>query len=352
MNNTEATLPPVAQIDPAYPECEGLLPHRKQICRCEGGLPIDGPHGVNAYRALWGISLLPVPEQVQAASPLHGQLTASPSLRGIGDVVANAIKTVTFGAVKPCGGCKQRQAFLNRILPFNKMKWAYGVTTVKQRLNDGLLARTLNSLKQAGFEMPRLFIDGDNRGFERFGLPMTHRAQRIQPFGNWYLALLELTIREPHAVRYAIFQDDIVVCRSLREYLSAIEHPKDGYLNLITYPENQKLANGREGFYHSNKRGLGAQALVFTNEQARLLLRQQHMTDKPMSATRGHRAIDGGVVDAFRKAGFHEYVHNPSLVWHTGRVSSMGNSVQPAATSFRGEDWDALSLLQKDRKSG
>lgn len=37
--------------------------------------------------------------------------------RGAGDLLAKAIKTVTLGKVKPCGGCKGRQTALNRALP-------------------------------------------------------------------------------------------------------------------------------------------------------------------------------------------------------------------------------------------
>jgi hypothetical protein len=36
---------------------------------------------------------------------------------GLGDIAAASIKFATFGLVKPCGGCKERQAALNSILP-------------------------------------------------------------------------------------------------------------------------------------------------------------------------------------------------------------------------------------------
>lgn len=38
--------------------------------------------------------------------------------RGLGDTVAKTIHTVTGGKIKPCGGCKERQAFLNRVMPY------------------------------------------------------------------------------------------------------------------------------------------------------------------------------------------------------------------------------------------
>lgn len=328
----------------------------KDLCNCAEGISLEQANKfrVSDYaKHLPPLTIEDVPHRVeqtvrsQAARP-----------RGLGDVVATAIKTVTFGKVTPCGGCKKRQETLNRLVPFKQkgVTWSYGVTAVKQRLRDGLLERTLNSLKQAGFDHPRLFIDGDNRGFERFGLPMTHRAPLIKPVGNWYLGLLELTIREPHADRYAMFQDDFVCCRNLREYLSTVEHPSDGYLNLCTYPANHKLANGREGFYHSTQEGLGAQALVFTASQARALLTHEHMIHKPIPKpkypNRDTTFIDGGVVESFKKMGMKEYVHSPSLVFHTGNISSIRNARQPQTAGFRGEDWDPMSLLKEQDAAG
>lgn len=227
----------------------------------------------------------------------------------------------------------------------NVMKWSYGVTTVKQRLEDGLLERTLNSLRSAGFDNPRLFIDGDNSGFERFGLEMTHRNPVIRTFGNWYLALLELTIREPAADRYALFQDDFVTYLGLREYLELVPYPDKGYLNLYTFPCNQQRCNGN-GWFESDQFGKGAVAIVMDNEAAHVLLTQRHMADRAKDPIRGHRAIDGGIVDSFKKAGYKEYIHNPTLVQHTGHISSMGNSPHQQAVSFRGEQFNAMELLK------
>ena len=43
-----------------------------------------------------------------------------PKSRGLGDTVAKAIKAATFGKVKPCGGCKKRQARLNKLVPYKQ----------------------------------------------------------------------------------------------------------------------------------------------------------------------------------------------------------------------------------------
>jgi hypothetical protein len=43
-----------------------------------------------------------------------------PKSVGLGDTVANAIKTITFGTVKPCQACKKRQEALNQMFPYKQ----------------------------------------------------------------------------------------------------------------------------------------------------------------------------------------------------------------------------------------
>ena len=234
-----------------------------------------------------------------------------------------------------------------------KLSWSYGVTTVEGRRST-LLPRTLQSLKVAGFDNPRLFVDGSNdiQSWEKeFGLEVTVRTQNIKTFGNWIMALWELYLRNPAADRYALFQDDFVTSLNLKKYLEKTNYPLGGYCNLYTFPQNQSLAPKTkhggtvDGWYRSNQMGRGAVALVFSNEATRVLLTSQHMVERPRDANRGWKAIDGGIVTAFKKAGWYEFVHSPSLVQHIGDVSSMGNKPHLKAESFRGENFDLLSLL-------
>lgn len=237
----------------------------------------------------------------------------------------------------------------------NPMKWVYGVTTVPQRRKD-LLPQTLASLKEGGFDRPRLFVDGDGDAVSwecEFGLEVTCRYPTIRAYGNWLLALEELYIREPTADRYAMFQDDFITYRNLRGYLERCKYPDKGYLNLYTFPSNQKeipgwyegalLNSGPEGW----QTGRGAVGLVFNREAVQVLLAHQHMIERPTHAGEGHKKIDGGVVTAMNKAGWREFVHNPSLVQHTGDVSAIGNKPHKKALSFRGAEFDALQLLAR-----
>ena len=241
------------------------------------------------------------------------------------------------------------------------VRWAYGVTCVPQRF-DTLLPRTLASLARAGFDSPHLFVD---HSWEHEVPEVYRKAYHVtcrwpdsqgvgvRAQGNWTLGLWELYIRNHHCDLFAMFQDDLVACRGLKEYLTQVPYPEKGYLNLYTFPSNQQIcprdpATGRqrEGWYHSNQCGRGAVALVFDKPTVEMILSCQHIVHRIQDVHWGHRKLDGGLIEGARKAGWREWVHNPSLVQHTGqKATAIGNVEQPLAPSFRGEDWDACSLL-------
>lgn len=238
------------------------------------------------------------------------------------------------------------------------MKWSYGVTTVPERFAS-LLPRTLSSLRLGGFDSPRLFVDGlsiSDMALESNGLleryEITLRSPRMKAFGNWILGLWELYLREPTADLYGMFQDDFVTYRNLRQYLESCEYPVKGYWNLLSFPNNERLSKGTTGWHHSNQRGKGAVGLVFNRETVTAILSSyENIVERPMASNgRAHSAIDGAVVDCLKKKGWTEYTHYPSLLTHTGTPSAMGHGKFPQPRSFRGEGFDALSLVE-GRKS-
>jgi len=235
------------------------------------------------------------------------------------------------------------------------LTWAYGVTTVPERI-DSTLPLTLRSLAAAGFDEPRLFVDGERlaiRYEDMFGLPVSTRWPRIRTHGNWLLSIVELVSRNPNADRYAIFQDDLLTCKNLRGYLDQCKYPRDGYLNLYTFPENEAIVppdpTGKRskatGWFRSNQRGKGALGLVFGNAVVYKLLSSLHIWDRQRDPNRGWQSTDGGVVTALSFQEVSEYIHSSSLVQHIGHVSTMGHGKYPEALSFRGENFNALDLL-------
>ena len=348
-------------------------------------------HNDPRYHALW--SGLPVPPRADRDGPIP--VPRPPPLRRVpctheGAVLefsacgreALAVRDcdlydrcirgpVRPGTVRPgvrvCAACKDYQPGERE--GGTVMKWSYGVTTVRQRRDD-LLPRTLSSLKAAGFDRPHLFVDGcdDSRSWhDEFGLDVTARGgPNVRTAGNWVLSLYELLYRDPSADYYAVFQDDFVTSLNLRRYLEENPCPQPGYMNLYTFPENQQytpkteaggtadgwfkvrvISRGKVGDREVEfQTGRGAVALVFTRDGVIDLLGSRDLSGRPLDPTRGHRAIDGGVVHCMNKAGYSEYYHSPSLVQHTGDVSAMGNRRHPQAESFRGEDFDLLTLLR------
>lgn len=229
------------------------------------------------------------------------------------------------------------------------MEWAYAVTTVPDRF-DELLPRTLASLAAGGFDKPVVFVDalGDQElpAYLQDYEVVTRRA-RVKTFCHWMLTAWELLCRWPEAERYAVFQDDFVTYRNLREYLESCEIPKDGYWNLYTFPENEKQFSG---WYKSNQYGRGAVGTVFHHEVFRKIIAHHHMSFRTYDEERRDRAVDGAIVDSAKKQGISEYVHNPSLVQHTGYESSMGNKVHELSQIFEGEEFDATTLIGETNK--
>lgn len=243
-------------------------------------------------------------------------------------------------------------------------RWAYAVQTTAQRLTT-LLPKTLTSLRLAGWEKPRLCVDAvrDPVPLEtEFGLEVTTHWPQIRAYGNWILGLGELLIRNPTADRFAIFQDDILAYPNLRQYLDSIPFPPRGYWNLYTATDNEQIIRGKpDGWYEAyelrtgtvyhgkrQQAGRGALGLVFNREGAWTLLTSNHAVRRIADPNRGHRLIDGCVVESMNQSGWREFVHAPSLLQHAGRgVSTIGGTGHQIAESWRGDGYDAMQLLKK-----
>jgi len=203
-------------------------------------------------------------------------------------------------------------------------------------------------LKEAGFNHPTLFVDGPSGDYSEFDLPIVKRHSKIMAWGNWLLALQELWIRNPFADRYAIFQDDMVCYKNLRPYLEHCKLEDNQYWNLLTFPENESRNPTRKtGWYMSNQRGRGAVGLVFPNAAVPRFLSSSVFVMKSANKRCPARNIDGTTVDTAVKLGIKEMVHMPTLIWHTGDCSAIGNPQHRKPSSFKGEDFNALELLPK-----
>lgn len=263
---------------------------------------------------------------------------------------------MVLAAINAAEEWQQKQAEEEAKRPKPTMKWSYGITTCTSRFTT-TLPKTMESLKAAGFDTPHIFLDGPipPQSPEWITEYMQGHATIHDPplktFGNWITSLWELYLRDPHADRYAMFQDDIITVKNLRFYLEKTPIPDKKYLSLYTYPKNARRGRGINGWFDSNQRGYGALGLVLSRRAVTTLLGHAHILNRPQfvpqdkSRRRWWKSVDGAISWAMRKAGYRELVHMPSLVQHMGIPSSMGNGTGRYSPCFPGEDFDALTLV-------
>lgn len=215
----------------------------------------------------------------------------------------------------------------------DKTLWAYGITTYPGRV-DTLLPETIASLSQAGFPEPILFVDGYIPP-DKFAPLRTVNWYKVGPLRSWSLALSYLYTTQPHADRYAIFEDDCIACPNLRAYLEKTEYAAKTYYNLITHTANLVLCGPEHGWFPTNQKGLGAVGLVFDQKTVQELLTSHGFNLRP---TMRNESTDGMVIDSLKPLGYTEFAHYPSLLQHTGLKSSLGHRYGPMKSWKEGYD--------------
>lgn len=253
-------------------------------------------------------------------------------------------------------------------------KWSYGILCSQKRKGT-LLPRTLESLDEAGWTIPRLFVDGAecDKGWSDLSLDVTFRYPKVGVSANWMLSALELYTRTPDADLFALFQDDLVCCKNLRPYLDASGCPRNAYLTLYSPPSYCELLK-RSGWQpgpsitEGQQFGRGALALIFSNQAMCEVLSSLFIIERfREEPTRGWKGIDQAIVVSMNRSGYSEWAHIPSLVQHTGRESTIdkrhGEKFKPLedpppfihqerwqSPCFVGENFDALTLLEKNHE--
>lgn len=222
--------------------------------------------------------------------------------------------------------------------------WSYGITTHHSR-HSTLFKQTIESLSRAGFPNPQIFLDGMQEGWTAPSDQLdgvTIRQPATGQYANWLLGLIQLFYAQPRAHYYAMFEDDLLACSNLREYIERT-YPTDAnrYLNLITHDQNLVLTGGVDGWHASNQLGKGGVGLVFN----RKVFRELMSSDLILRGVRGIACGDGMTIQTLKPKGIIEYIHHPTLLQHTGEVSVLGHKYGKMK-GWRGEDYDPLTLTE------
>lgn len=200
-------------------------------------------------------------------------------------------------------------------------KWAVGITTAGRR--QSTVDRSISSVIRAGWDDIRLFVDADGHIPQRYsGLPATRHDAQLGAWANYYLALVELYQRNPHADAYMIVQDDVVLYphSNLRDYLEAVLWPEQDNC-VVSLFCSQLYANETWGWHRYRERWQwGAQAFVFSSTALRRFFSNNFTVDHCL---RSDREIDTAIGVWAKQNAVPIYYPTPSLAQHIGHVSTL-----------------------------
>lgn len=209
-------------------------------------------------------------------------------------------------------------------------EWAVGVTT-SPRIQP-TLGLCLDTLRRAGWEQPRLFVDGAiDHSATTASAPVTLRTPPVGAWPNYYLSLIELLHRHPHADAVMLVQDDAVFydrvdLRASLEKLLWFSDPP-GIISLYC---SKAYARPDSGWYQNDEEwNWGAVAFVFPRQRALEFVSDPLVLEHRWSP-RGTRYIDEVIGRWAARCNVPIYFPSPSLVQHVGETSTLWPGV-PAA---------------------
>lgn len=212
-------------------------------------------------------------------------------------------------------------------LPKRVTEWAVGVTTSPRR--EPTIHRTVDSLKESGF-FPTVFAEPGS--FVDVDAPVVQRTFRHGCWKNYVETLRDLLSLKPDAQAIAVFQDDIVICKNVKDFLEHDLWPglRTGAVSLYSAEEYES-----QGVVGIDKRGfmvLGLCAVVYPRDVAHRLVhefghdwRGCHCKTSYVDDVTKKKAADTWVSSSLKAMGRDVFHYRPSLVQHISDVSSVGH---------------------------
>jgi hypothetical protein len=282
------------------------------------------------------------------ATLLAEGLPAGPALerlRHVGAATHQALDVLYAEPVERLKAGDSAQPQLSTLLPPPRLRtgprvgtWAIGVTT-SPRIHP-TLDECLDSIIQAGWARPQLFIDGPVRIADRHAsLPTTYRTERVGAWPNYYLALAELMLRQPRADAFAVVQDDAVFYHheSLTRYLERVLWPsrEPCLVSLYSCADDQARHNG----WHPNH-GLavsGPVTLLFPAVIAKAFLTDFAVLERRWHPDEKVATTLGDLITTWaNRQGIATWFPTPSLVRHIGDTSTLWPALRASGAQRAG----------------
>lgn len=224
--------------------------------------------------------------------------------------------------------------------------WAVGLQTCPRPGADPI--RMLDRLAAAGWENPIVF--GEPGTPQLPGHDQITWPTRAGDWAGWLSAVSYLRATRPQADFYAMFEDDIALCRNVRPYLDRwlSRLPDWGAISLYVPDIYHRRLGFRPILVEQGRRNgwmlWGAQALVFSRDSLTTLLRSDdafNYRNRPEGRNNTNKDCVVGRWAAADQVNI--YYHGPSLVQHLN-LPSLISSVPHQAADFPGPDFDATTL--------
>lgn len=228
------------------------------------------------------------------------------------------------------------------------MNWSIGITTCKR--NNNFTKNLIKKIKMNGWDKISLYAEPDSEVDN--SVRVINRDMVYGCWTNWICSLYDMYSIDIEADYYCIFEDDIEICLGVKNYLENLlpSIERFGAISLYT-PSNQSRKSLGLNCIHDNsfmaESVWGTQAIVFSKESLCRFLSSRNVFD--------HRRIGYGVNNKNRdtalgiwasKQGEKLFYHNPSLVQHIGKESSINHEYH-YSSNFVGENYDATLLIDK-----
>lgn len=202
------------------------------------------------------------------------------------------------------------------------------------------LRATLDSLCRAGLSQwigpAVVFADDCVPQDLPSGFQMETSPRRLGNVGN-FMRIVHATASDETLDGVLLIEDDVLLSRNALPYVQSLDVPPDTASIALYSPLTSDLAAGMVKMPSST--WSGNCAILFTSTAVRRMAASNVAAKWP----RNNGADE--ILSAVIGSDLGTLHHVPSLAQHVGDVSSMGHVCVRRSPTFRGEDFDALSLL-------